>query len=60
MGNSGEKRQGRRHLFKVGSRPNRDQMYGEEQREVGHNSLIGIAVAIAVLCLILAAFWLFR
>jgi len=35
-------------------------MHGEEQREIGHNSLIGIAVAIIVIGVIVAAFWLFR
>lgn len=60
MGNSGEKRKGRRHLLKAGTRPNRDQMHSEEQREIGHNSLIGIAVAIVVVGAIVAAFWLFR
>ncbi len=60
MGNSGEERKGRRHLLKVGTRPNRDQMHNEEQRELGHNSLIGIAVAIVVVLVIVAAFRFFR
>lgn len=60
MGNSGEKRKGRRHLLKVGTRANRDQMHSEEQREIAHNSLIGVAVVIAVIVVALAAFWLFR
>ena len=60
MGNSGEKRKGRRHLLKVGTKPNRDQMHGEEQREIGRNSLIGIAVVIVVSAAVVAAFWLFR
>jgi hypothetical protein len=60
MGNSGEKRKGRRHLLKVGTRPNRDQMRREEQRGIGHNSLIGIAVVIVLIVVIVAAFWLFR
>jgi heme/copper-type cytochrome/quinol oxidase subunit 2 len=59
MGNSGEKRKGRRHLLKVGTRPNRDQMHREEQREIGHNSLIGIVV-IVVIVVIVAAILLFR
>lgn len=60
MGNSGEKRKGRRHLLKVGTRLNRDRMHNEEQREIGHNSLIGIAVVIVVIVVILAAFWFLR
>jgi hypothetical protein len=60
MGNSGEKRKGRRHLLKTGTRPNRDQMHREERREIGHNSLIGLALAIVVIAVIAAAFWLFR
>lgn len=60
MGNSGEKRKGRRHLLKAGTRPNRDQMHSEEQREIGHNSLVGIAVAIVVVLLVVAAYGLFR
>lgn len=60
MGNSGEKRKGRRHLLKVGTKPNRDQMHSEEQREIGRNSLIGIAVVIVVTAVVVAAFWLFR
>ena len=60
MGNSGEKRKGRRHLLKAGTRPNRDQMHGEEQREIGHNSLIGLAVAISAIVVIVAAFWFFH
>ena len=60
MGNSGEKRKGRRHLLKVGTRPNRDQMHNEEQREIGHDSLIGITVVIVLILVIVAAFWLFR
>lgn len=59
MGNSGEKRKGRRQLLKAGTRPNRDQMHREEQREIGHNSLIGIVVVVAIV-VIVAAFWLFR
>jgi hypothetical protein len=57
MGNSGEKRKGRRHLLKAGTRPNREQMHSEEQREIGHNSLIGILVIVVIL-VIVAAFWL--
>jgi hypothetical protein len=60
MGKSGEKRKGRRHLLKAGTGPNRDQMHREEQREIGHNSLIGIALAIVVIVVIGSAFWLFR
>jgi hypothetical protein len=60
MGNSGEKRKGRRHLLKAGTRPNRDQMHSEEQREVGHNSLIGIAVVIVLIVVMVAAYRLFR
>lgn len=60
MGKSGEKRKGRRHLLKAGTRPDRDQMHREEQREIGHNSLIGLAVGIAAILAIVAAFWLFR
>jgi hypothetical protein len=60
MGNSGEKRKGRRHLLKAGTTPNRDQMHGAEQREIGHNSWIGLAVGIAVIAVIAAAFWLFH
>jgi hypothetical protein len=60
MGKSGEKRKGRRHLLKAGTAPNRDQMHREEQREIGHNSLIGLAVGIAVIAVIAGAFWLFR
>jgi hypothetical protein len=59
MGNSGEQRKGRRHLLKAGTRPNRDQMHREEQREIGHNSLIGIVVVVAIV-VIVAAFWVFR
>jgi hypothetical protein len=58
MGNSGEKRKGRRHLLKAGTRPNRDQMHREEQREIGHNSLIGIAVVVIIIGVIAVAFWL--
>ena len=60
MGNSGEKRKGRRHLLKAGTRPNRDQMHGQEQQEIGHNSLIGLVVAIAAIALVVGAFWLFH
>jgi len=60
MGNSGEKRKGRRHLLKAGTRPNRDQMHSEEQREIGHNSLIGIAVVIFLIVVMVAAFKLLR
>lgn len=60
MGKSGEKRKGRRHLLKAGTAPNREQMHREEQREIGHNSLIGLAVGIVVILAIVAAFWLFR
>jgi hypothetical protein len=60
MGKSGEKRKGRRHLLKAGTRPNRDQMHRDEQQEIGHNSLIGLAVGIVVIVMIVAAFWLFR
>lgn len=60
MGNSGEKRKGRRHLFKVGTQPNRDQVRGEEQREVVHNSLIGVAVVIGVIVVLVVVFWLVR
>ena len=35
-------------------------MHSEEQREIGHNSLIGIAVAVVVIGVIVAAFLLFR
>jgi hypothetical protein len=35
-------------------------MHSDEQREIGHNSLIGIAVAIVVVLLVVAAFRLFR
>lgn len=60
MGKSGEKRKGRRHLLKAGTRPNRDQMHREEQREIGKNSLIGLAVGIVAIVAIVAAFWFFR
>jgi hypothetical protein len=60
MGKSGEKRKGRRHLLKAGTDPNRDQMHRDEQREIGHNSMIGLAVAIAAIAAIVVAFWLFR
>lgn len=60
VGKSGEKRKGRRHLLKAGTGPNRDEMHRAEQREIGHNSLIGLAVGIAAILLIVAAFWLFR
>jgi len=60
MGNSGEKRKGRRHLLKAGTRPNRDQMHSEEQREIGHNSLVGVAVAVIAIGVIAAGFWLLR
>ncbi|MGZ4130100.1 MAG: hypothetical protein ACXVPR_04670 [Actinomycetota bacterium] len=60
MGNSGEKRKGRRHLLKAGTRPNRDQMHGAEQQEIGHNSLIGVAIGIVVIVVIVAAFYVFR
>lgn len=60
MGKSGEKRKGRRHLLKAGTAPDRDQMHREEQREIGHNSLIGLAIGIVVILLIAGAFWLFR
>jgi hypothetical protein len=59
MGNSGEKRKGRRHLLKAGTRPNRDQMHAEERREIGHNSLIGLVV-IVVIVVIVAAVLLLR
>ena len=59
MGNSGEKRKGRRHLLKAGTRPNREQRHSEEEREIGHNSLIGILVIVVIL-VIVAAFWLLR
>jgi hypothetical protein len=59
MGNSGEKRKGRRHLLKAGTRPNRDRMHAEEQREIGHNSLIGLVV-IVVIVVIVAAVLLLR
>jgi hypothetical protein len=60
MGKSGEKRKGRRHLLKAGTAPNREQMHREEQREIGHNSLIGLAVAIVAIAVIVGAVWLFR
>ena len=60
MGKSGEKRKGRRHLLKAGTSPNREQMHREEQREIGHNSLIGLAVAIVAIAVIVGAVWLFR
>jgi hypothetical protein len=60
MGKSGEKRKGRRHLLKAGTDPNRDQMHRDEQREIGHNSMIGLGVAIAAIAVIVVAFWLFR
>jgi hypothetical protein len=34
-------------------------MHSEEQREIGHNSLIGIVVIVVIL-VIVAAFWLLR
>jgi hypothetical protein len=60
MGKSGEKRKGRRHLLKAGTEPNRDQMHRDEQREIGHNSMIGLAVGIAAIALIVVVFWLFH
>ncbi len=60
MGNSGEKRKGRRHLLKVGTRPDLDREHSEKQRVVGHDSLIGIVVVIVLILVIVAAFWLFR
>jgi hypothetical protein len=60
MGKSGEKRKGRRHLLKAGTAPNRDEMHREEQAEIGHNSLIGLAVGIAAIVVILGIFWLVR
>lgn len=60
MGKSGEKRKGRRHLLKAGTDPNRDQMHRDEGREIGHNSMIGLAVGIAAIAVIVGAFWLFR
>jgi hypothetical protein len=60
MGNSGEKRKGRRHLPKVGTKPARDQMHGEEQDEVARNSLLGIIVVIVIVVVAVAAIWLFR
>jgi len=60
MGKSGEKRKGRRHLAKAGTRPNRDQMHRQEQREIGSNSLIGLAVGIGAILVIVAVVWLFR
>jgi hypothetical protein len=60
MGKSGEKRKGRRHLLKAGTRPNRDQMHREEQAEIGHNSLIGLAVGVAAIAVIVGAYFLLR
>ena len=60
MGKSGEKRKGRRHLLKAGTEPNRDQMHRDEQREIGHNSMIGLAVGLVAIALIVGAFWLFH
>jgi hypothetical protein len=60
MGNSGEKRKGRRHLPKVGTKPNRDKMHGEEQDEVARNSLLGILVVVVIIAVAAAAFWLFH
>lgn len=60
MGKSGEKRKGRRHLLKAGTQPNRDQMHRDEQAELGHNSLIGLAVGIVAILVIVAVFWLFH
>lgn len=60
MGKSGEKRKGRRHLLKAGTRPSRDQMHRDEQAELGHNSLIGLAVGIVAILVIVAVFWLFH
>jgi hypothetical protein len=60
MGNSGEKRKGRRHLLKAGTRPDLEQEHIEKQRVVGHDSLVGIAVVIVLVALIVAAFLLFH
>jgi hypothetical protein len=35
-------------------------MHSEEQREIGHNSLVGIAVAVIAIGVIAAGFWLLR
>jgi heme/copper-type cytochrome/quinol oxidase subunit 4 len=35
-------------------------MHREEQREIGHNSLVGLAVGIVAIAVIVGAFWLFR
>ena len=46
--------------MKAGTRPNRDQMHREEQAEVGHNSLIGLAVGVAAIAVIIGAYFLLR
>ena len=60
MGNSGEKRKGRRHLAKVGTKPEFEQEHIEKQQIVGHDSMIGLAVVIVLIVVIVAAFLLFR
>jgi hypothetical protein len=60
MGNSGEKRKGRRHLAKIGTKPDLEQEHSEKQRIVGHDSAVGIAVVVVLIVVIVAAFLLFR
>jgi hypothetical protein len=60
MGNSGEKRKGRRHLAKAGTKPDLEEEHSEKQRIVGLDSAVGLAVVIVLVAVIVAAFLLFR
>ena len=60
VGNSGEKRKGRRHLAKAGTRLDLEHEHSEKQRIVGHDSLVGIVVVIVLIVVIAAAFLLFH
>lgn len=60
MGRSGEKRKGRRHLLKAGTRPDLEHEHIEKQRVVERDSMIGIAVVIVLIVVIVAAFLLFH
>jgi hypothetical protein len=60
MGNSGEKPQKPPVPSEGRYGPNRDRTNGEEQREIGRNSLLRIAVVIVIIALAFAAIWLFH
>lgn len=73
MGNSGEKRKGRRHLPKAGTATDLEQMHHDERMEIAHDigldprgrTMFGagltyalIWVAVAVLVVGVVVFWL--